>query len=146
MLTVQYLRYTGKNISILKILPGSTIISKSLPYRTYKCVSKALLSWSVEQVLFEHKKIVLNLNKTPHKNYWYYLSVFRIHWIFSRIRILGSVHWITNPALDPDSASFCQRISRCQQKLCFLSWVFCLLIKVPTLQVHLHQSSKITSH
>ncbi len=101
-----------------------TIISKNA---IYKRVSKALLSWSEEQVLFEHKKIVLNLNKTPHQNYWYYLSVFRIHGILRRIRILGSVHWITNRALDPDSASFCQWISRCQQKICFLSKVFLLI-------------------
>ncbi len=66
----------------------------------------------------------------------------RIREILRRIRILGSLHWITDLDPDLDPALFVSGFQDATKKNFN---VFCLLLSVGTL--HLHQSSKkIRSH
>ncbi len=78
--------------------------------------------------------------------YPYLEPVFQILNILRQIWILGSVHWITNPDLnpapDPDPALFISGFQDINKNI-FFPTLFYLFLTVGT--VNLHQFSKITS-
>jgi hypothetical protein len=67
-------------------------------------------------------------------------AVFRIRDISIRIRLLGSVHLIT----DPDPGLLVSGFQDTNKKYFFFFQVFCLLLSFGT--YYIHQSLKITSH
>jgi hypothetical protein len=77
--------------------------------------SKALISWG--RILFRATQSG-QLSGVDKARFTYIIPVFRTYDILRRIRMLGSVHWITDP--DPGPALFVSDFQETNQKLVFL--------------------------
>jgi hypothetical protein len=69
-----------------------------------------------------------SLEQIIYGNYLIAMAVFRIRDILIRIRILGSVHWITDPDPYPDTALFGSGFQ--EKKIVLFPKVFCSFLAV----------------